>query len=173
MNFSLTESLTVLAKTPYTLSSLLSNLSPSWTFETEGYDGWSVHDVMGHLIHCEKAGWLSRAQFILSQENPEEWQAFDPVAHLSEGVNRPLEELLADFRWYRRQSLEKIKSWNLRKSDWTVKGNHPHFGEITLSELLATWVLHDLNHINQITRILAKQYEGEVGPWAAYLKILN
>jgi uncharacterized damage-inducible protein DinB len=173
MEFTLEKALDILERIPDVLFTLLQNLSSDWTSQNEGPETWSVYDVIGHLIHCERAGWISRVQIIHSKDADATFKPFDRSAHFEESKGKSLTHLLNEFRSLREKSLQTLISKNLTKEDLASKGLHPVFGEVTLSQLLATWTVHDLNHIAQIVRIMSKQYHNEVGPWQAYLGILQ
>lgn len=173
MKFDLNHSLDILRRTPDVLNTLLSGLSDDWTLPNEGGDTWSAFDVVGHLIHAERTDWIPRMEIILSARENKTFPPFDRFAQFEENKGKSLMMLLAEFKTERQKSIEKLLSKNLTSSDPDKKGIHPALGEVTLRQLLATWVVHDLNHISQISRVMAKQYQGEVGPWVAYLGILN
>jgi uncharacterized damage-inducible protein DinB len=173
MEFNLEKSLNILERTPNVLLTMLQDLSPGWTSQNEGPETWSVYDVIGHLIHCEKAGWIARVQIIHSKDTSATFKPFDRRAHFEESKGKSLSYLLNEFKSLREKSLQILISKNLAQEDFQTKGLHPVFGEVTLSQLLATWTVHDLNHIGQIVRIMSKQYQTEVGPWQAYLGILH
>lgn len=173
MQFELTRALEILQNTPSTLRSLLSGLSEDWTSVNEGGESWSVYDIIGHLIHGEKTDWVPRMEIILSEGDDKLFQPFDRFAQFEASKGKTLAQLLDEFSMLRTQNLEILRLKNLSKDDFNKNGLHPAFGEVTLSQLLATWVVHDLNHISQIARVLAHQYKEEVGPWVAYLKVLQ
>lgn len=173
MNFSLQRSLEILQRTPATLSALLSGLSTEWTEKNEGGDTWSVYDVIGHLIHGDRTDWVERTKIILSDGGDKNFPPFDRFAQFDESKGKTLSQLLEEFSEVRQASIEKLRSLRITEEDWSKTGRHPKFGEVTLAQLLSTWVAHDLDHIYQIARIMAKQYAGDVGPWVEYLKILR
>ena len=173
MQFELTRALEILQNTPSTLRSLLSGLSEDWTSVNEGGESWSVYDIIGHLIHGEKTDWVPRMEIILSEGDDKLFQPFDRFAQFEASKGKTLAQLLDEFSMLRTQNLEILRLKNLSKDYFNKNGIHPAFGEVTLSQLLATWVVHDLNHISQIARVLAHQYKEEVGPWVAYLKVLQ
>lgn len=173
MHFSLEHSLQILEATPATLSSLLRHLSPEWTTANEGPETWSAYDVIGHLIHGEKTDWLARAEIILSNAPERAFKPFDRFAQFEESKGKTLHELLDDFKNIRKESIARLRSLHIEPEDLTRTAIHPTFGEVTLSQLLSTWVVHDLDHISQISRVMAKQYTEAVGPWIAFLKILR
>ena len=173
MTFNLDKSTEILARTPLVLESLLTGLSREWLMENEGENTWSPYDIVGHLIHGEKTDWIPRARVILSDEEDKTFVPFDRFAQLEEDSNKPITELLQDFRRLRMENIEVLKSFDLDEEKLAKKGMHPELGEATLKELLSTWTVHDLGHIAQISRVMAKQYKDEVGPWGAWLGILK
>lgn len=168
----LNEAVAVLARTPASLSALLEGLPDIWVRATEGGETWSPYDVIGHLIHGERTDWIPRARHILSGE-ARPFDKFDRTAQFEESRGKSLGELLATFAELRRESLEALSGMNLSGEDLGRKGLHPELGEVTLGQLLATWVVHDLDHLGQIARTMAKAYTRAVGPWSAYLSILR
>lgn len=172
MDFNLESSLQILERTPGALSVLLSDIDERWTLNNEDGDTWSVFDVVGHLIHGEKTDWLPRAKMILDGSG-ETFETFDRFAQFDESKGKTLTELLNEFTELRTRNLETLRTLNITADMLTMKGVHPEFGEVTLSQLLATWVVHDLNHVSHISRIMAKQYAEAVGPWSEYLGILK
>lgn len=173
MKFSIEKAIEILERTPATLSHLLTGLSDDWTAHNEGGDTWAVYDVIGHLIHGDKTDWLIRAELILSEAANKTFEAFDRFAQFENSKGKNLSQLLIEFQEVRLQNLTKLQQLNIQPADLQKTGIHPVFGEVTLSQLLATWVAHDLDHISQISRIMAKQYKEEIGPWIAFLKVLN
>ena len=173
MDFDFKKALEILNRTPQVLHSLLSDLSFEWYNENEGGDSWSPYDVMGHLIHCEKTDWIPRAKIILSNAAEKTFIPFDRYAQFNVSEKKSLEQLLDEFQSLRIENLKTLEALNLTDIDLAKRGVHPELGEVNLKELLSTWVVHDLGHISQITRVMAKQYGSEVGPWKRYLGILN
>ena len=129
--------------------------------------------MVGHLIHGEKADWVPRAEIILSENSEKKFEPFDRLAQFEESKGKTLIQLLEEFKLLRKKNIERLLSKNLSEEDLERKGIHPAFGEVKLSQLLSTWVAHDLDHISQISRVMAKQYKDDVGPWIEYLKILR
>ena len=166
------EAVAVLERTPAALGALLAGLPESWVRATEGDGTWSPYDVVGHLVHGERTDWLPRARHILAGET-RPFDPFDREAQFAESRGVGLEELLATFAELRRESVASLVGMNLTRVDLKRTGRHPELGEVTLAQLLATWVVHDLDHIGQIARVMAKAYSGAVGPWGAYLSILR
>lgn len=174
MNYSVTNSIEILERTPTVLDSMLIGISDEWVYSNEGENTWSPYQVVGHLIHGEKTDWIPRAKIILSKSPDKTFTPFDRFAQLNDTRNLPISVLLQEFKALRSQNLEELKS--LKVDDETTLaeiGIHPEFGEVTLRELLASWTVHDLGHIAQISRVMAKQYKAEVGPWIKYIRILQ
>ena len=140
---------------------------------SEGEDTWSVFDVVGHLIDGERVNWLPRARMILESGESRTFEPFDRLGHVREGRGKTLEQLLDEFTRLRQENVGELSALNLRREDLERRGRHPAFGVVTLSELLATWATHDLTHLHQISRIMAGQYRDAVGPWSAYLGVLQ
>jgi DinB family protein len=173
MNFTLEKSIEILERTPGVLDAMLQNVSADWTSINEGGESWSVYDIIGHLIHGEKTDWMPRAEIILAEKPDKKFELFDRFAQFEESKGKSLQQLLEEFKVLRKKNIELLLSKNITNKTLEEKGIHPAFGEVTLSQLLATWVAHDLNHIAQIARVMAKQYKSAVGPWTAYLRILQ
>jgi uncharacterized damage-inducible protein DinB len=169
--FDLGEALALLERTPASLCALLEHLPQDWLEATEGGATWSPREVVGHLLYCERANWLPRASHILQGGGP--LPPFDRHRHLSEYRDRPADALLAEFAEARRQSLATLRGMKLTPADLNRTGQHPDLGTVSLGQLLATWVVHDLDHMVQVARTLAKRYAREVGPWSAYLSVLR
>lgn len=172
MTFNLEKSIEILERTPHVLQTMLKNISKEWVFQNEGGETWSVYDVIGHLIHGEKTDWIPRTEIILSNTPNKVFQPFDRFAQFEDSKGASLEQLLEEFKILRAKNIEYLRSKNIT-DNLEEKGIHPSFGEVNLSQLLSTWVVHDLNHIAQISRVMAKQYKSEVGPWIEYLRILQ
>lgn len=172
MDFNLDDALAVLEATPPTLAALLSGLSPIWVLATEGEGTWSPFDVLGHLVHGERTDWIPRARHILAGD-ARPFEPFDRTAMLAESRGKGLDELLATFAKLRAENLAELRTMRLSLADLERTGQHPELGAVTLQQLLATWVVHDLDHVGQIARVMAKVYGDEVGPWRAYVSILN
>jgi uncharacterized damage-inducible protein DinB len=168
----LTDAVAVLERTPASLRALLEGLPETWIRATEGVGTWSPYDVIGHLIHGERTDWMMRSRYILEGEM-RPFEPFDRMAQFKESEGKSLSELLATFAELRRENLKTLSEMNLTDDDLARKGLHPEFGEVTLAQLLATWVVHDLDHVAQIARTMAKVYTETVGPWSAYLSILR
>lgn len=162
----------LLGRTPATLSALLRDLPERWISATEGEATWSPFDVVGHLIFAEKSNWIPRARQILAGDS-RPFESFDREGQFAESRGRKIGELLETFARLRRESLAALEGFNLTGEDLSRRGVHPEFGEVTLGQLLATWAVHDLDHVGQIARTMAKVYGTAVGPWSAYLSILR
>lgn len=163
----------ILSQTPDTLTSLLQGLSDPWVRSNEGDETWSPVDVLGHLIHGEETDWIPRAEIILQQGTDRPFEPFDRLAQFERFKNHSPDELLALFRTRRKENLNTLTGMDLTPEKLELRGVHPELGEVTLRQLLATWTVHDLSHINQITRVMAKQYREEVGPWREYIRLLK
>lgn len=172
MTFEIDKSIEILERTPGTVAAMLSGLSAEWTQANEGPDTWTPRDVVAHLIYCEKANWMMRAEIILKAAD-KQFGPFDRTAHFEQSKGKQLPELLREFEALRKANMEKLKSLNLADDDLIKTGIHPAFGEVTLSQLLSAWVVHDLTHQSQMLRVMAKQYKEAVGPWSEYLRILK
>lgn len=173
MPFNLQESIDILSRTPAVLENLLQGLPDSWLRSNEGENTWSPCDIVGHLIHGEKTDWLVRTKIILGDSENKRFEPYDRFAQEREDQTRSIEVLLNEFQKRRSDNLSELKSMQISESDLDKKGMHPELGEVSLRHLLAAWVVHDLGHIAQISRVMAKQYGDEVGPWPAYLGILK
>ena len=170
--FNLDDAVAILERTPSTLSTLLAGLPDRWVRATEGADTWSPYDVIGHLIHGERTDWIPRARHILAGER-RPFEPFDRTAQFAESQGKSVGELLATFAELRRENVAALVGMNLTGGDLSRTGQHPELGEVRLGQLLATWVVHDLDHVGQVARTMAKLYADAVGPWSAYLSILQ
>lgn len=173
MNFDLPHAVAVLERTPAVLRVLLADLPPAWIRGTEGPETWSPFDVVGHLIDGEEKDWMARTRIILAQGADRRFEPFDRFRHLQVNQGRTLGELLDRFAELRRRSLADLAALAIGPAQLALTGEHPEFGSVTLEQLLATWVAHDLGHLAQIARVMAKQYTETVGPWQAYLPVLH
>jgi len=173
MDFDLTSGIAILHRTPHTLRAMLAGLSPTWTDATEGPDTWSPYVIVGHLVHGERTDWIPRAQLILAQGPQRRFTPFDRFAQFRESEGKSLTGLLDEFARLRAQNLATLASWRLTDAQLALHGEHPDFGHVTLRQLLATWVAHDLGHVAQTARVMAKQYRTSVGPWRAYLPVMD
>ena len=173
MNFELANAIEILRRTPATLNSLLRGLPDPWLVQNEGPDTWSPYDVIGHLIHGEQTDWIPRAKMILDHGETRAFEPFDRVAMFAESKGKSIIELLDTFAELRAKNLCELESLNLTSDLLDKRGRHPELGEVTLRQLLSTWVVHDLGHVRQVVRVISKQYGDAVGPWKAYLSILG
>jgi hypothetical protein len=171
--FDIDESMAILARTPPTLDALLRGLPQRWTSANEGGGTWSPYDVVGHLIHGEETDWIPRAKIILEHGESRTFDKFNREAQFEAPQRRTLESRLDEFAALRRENLRQLAGLQLTAADLDRTGRHPAFGVVTLRQLLATWVAHDLDHVMQISRVLGRQYAGEVGPWRAYLRVIS
>lgn len=173
MEHKLSNTISLLACTPAALNALLRDLPESLTSCSEGENTWSAFDVVGHLIHGECTDWIPRTKIILQHGDSKPFDPFDRNAQFRYSQGKSLHQLLDEFARLRSQSLEQLRAFNLRPEDLNRRGKHPALGTVTLSELLATWVAHDLTHLHQVSRILAHQYREAVGPFRQYLGVLQ
>ncbi|MEN3326553.1 MAG: hypothetical protein V7638_1360 [Acidobacteriota bacterium] len=173
MEFELAQAIAVLQRTPATLTSLLRDLPEPWLVQNEGPETWSPYDVIGHLIHGDETDWIPRAKIILEHGETRPFEPFDRVAMFEASKGKSIVELLDTFAQLRTQNLRELESPNLTSDLLDKRGRHPELGLVTLRQLLSTWVVHDLGHVRQIVRVMSKQYGDAVGPWKAYLSILD
>lgn len=173
MKFDLNKSYEILERTPAVLKTLLKGLGDEWLMQNEGPETFSPYDVIGHLIHGEKTDWAVRAKIILEFGIEKPFEPWDRFAQYKESRGKSLHEMLDEFEKLRNGNIGWLKSQELKEEDFDKKGMHPSLGEVTLRNLLSTWVVHDLAHIAQITRVMAKQYKEEMGPWPEFFRILN
>ena len=173
MNYSKEQGIEILERTPAILKSLLANISQDWVMNNEGADTFSPYDVVGHLIHGEKTDWVVRAKIILEHGVNKPFEPYDRFAQYEESKGKTLGQLLDEFEKIRKENVGWLQSIQLTEDDLERKGMHPVLGEVTLRNLLSTWVVHDLTHIAQITRVMAKQYKEEMGPWPQFFRILQ
>jgi hypothetical protein len=171
--FHLDESVAVLTRTPATLDALLRGMPDLWVRRNEGNDTWSAFDIVGHLIFGERTDWIPRARIILQQGETRAFDPFDRFAQFKESQGKSLEQLLDEFARLRKENLAALRTLNLQPEDLKRRGKHPELGVVTLAELLATWAMHDLTHLHQLSRVMASQYRQTVGPWSAYLGVLQ
>lgn len=173
MSSFLETSAALLERTPVTLTAWLQGLPDEWSRTNEGESTFSPFDVVGHLIHGEKTDWIPRARIILEHGPARPFDRYDRFAQFRDSQSRPLESLLEEFGRLRRDNLTTLRGWNLSEGDLERGGMHPVLGPVTLRQLLATWVAHDMTHLHQIARTMAHQLRDQVGPWAAYLGVLH
>jgi hypothetical protein len=173
MEHNLPQTISLLARTPAALNALLRNLPETWTLRNEGENTWSAFDIVGHLIHGERTDWMARARMVLQFGEFRTFEPFDRWGQAREVQGKSMEQLLDEFAQLRSQNLRELNALNLQQQELERSGRHPALGIVTLSQLLATWVIHDLTHLHQISRVMAHQYRDAVGPWSAYLGVLQ
>jgi uncharacterized damage-inducible protein DinB len=171
--FVMEEAVAVLSRTPAALDALLRGLPDGWITAHEGGETWSPFDVVAHLVHCEHTDWMPRVRVILEHGDTRPFDPFDRFGHVALAKGRSLDSLLDELAIVRRSSLRDLRDLGLTEADLDRRGHHPGLGTVTLRELLATWMAHDLDHVFQISRVMARQYADAVGPWQAYLRIIS
>jgi hypothetical protein len=169
----LDDTIALLSRTPAALDALLRGLPDVWIRGNEGENTWTPFDVVGHLIHGERTDWIPRARRILEDGETRPFDPFDRLGHLHESEGKSLGDLLDEFARLRSEGLDQLRAMNLQAGDLDRRGRHPGLGVVTLSELLATWAAHDLTHLHQLSRVMASQYRELVGPWTAYLGVMQ
>jgi hypothetical protein len=172
-DLSLAETTEVLTRTPTILNALLRRLPSIWVSRNEGEDSWNAFDIVGHLIVGERTDWMPRVRILLENGEARPFDPFDRFAQFKESQGKSMDQLLDDFACLRRENLAALQALNLQPEDLTRRGRHPVLGVVTLSELLATWAVHDLTHMHQLSRVMAHQYRDAVGPWSVYLGVLQ
>jgi hypothetical protein len=173
MKFDLNQAISVLERTPGVFKQLLDNISQEWTHKNEGKDTWSPYDVVGHLVHGEKTDWMPRLEIVLNDSENNTFEPYDRFAQFEMSKGKSLGDLLDEFEILRKKNLRTLKSKFLSSNDLTKQGIHLVLGPVTLNQMLSAWVVHDLGHIAQVSRVMAKQYKEEIGPWTQYLTIVN
>jgi hypothetical protein len=173
MSFDLDTAVDVLRRTPPTLQALLAGLGEPLVRGAEGPDTFSPFDVVGHLIDGEETDWIPRARIILARGPSLRFEPYDRFRHRARNRDRTLASLLEEFARLRAANLELLRSWRLGSRELDLPGEHPSLGPVTLRQLLAAWVVHDLGHLAQTARVMAKQYRDEVGPWVPFLPVLT
>lgn len=173
MSFQLTEAIAILERTPATFRGMLDGLNDAWTTANEGPDTFSAFDNVGHLIHGERTDWIPRARIILDQGANRRFEPYDRFAQVRESKGKSLAQLLDEFENLRAENIATLRGWNLSDTELALEGEHPELGPVTLRQLLAAWVVHDLGHVAQTARVLSKRYRETVGPWRAYLPVLE
>lgn len=173
MSFQLTEAIAILERTPATFRGMLDGLNDVWTTANEGPDTFSAFDNVGHLIHGERTDWIPRARIILDQGAHRRFDPYDRFAQVRESKGKSLARLLDEFENLRAENIATLRGWNLSDTELALEGEHPELGPVTLRQLLAAWVVHDLGHVAQTARVLSKRYREAVGPWRAYLPVLD
>lgn len=173
MSFELGRSLDLLQRTPAVLAALLRGIDPAWARATEGPETFSPFDIVGHLIDGEETDWVARARILLAAGPDPRFAPYDRHRHRDRNRDRSLESLLEEFARLRAANLEIVRRWRLTDAQLALTATHPALGTVTLRQLLATWVVHDLGHLAQAARVMAKQYKEDIGPWAAYLPVVT
>lgn len=173
MTHDLEQTIALLTRTPAALDALLRDLPDAWTSRNEGDGTWSAFDIMGHLIHGERTDWMPRTRLILQFGDARPFETFDRLGHVNESRGKTLSRLLDEFARLRDDNLRELRALNLQPSDLERRGRHPALGPVTLSQLLATWPAHDLSHLHQLSRVMAHQVRGTVGPWTAFLGVMQ
>lgn len=173
MQNSIEHTIQILERTPHTLHALLNNLNEEWTQKNEGGETWSPYDVIGHLIHCDEENWIPRIQIVLSDTVVKKFEPLDRFAQLEKSKGKTINQLLDEFIKIRFSSIAKLRALNITHEQFNKTAIHPEFGSVNLSQLISTWLVHDLDHISQISRVMAKQYKDDVGPWIQYLRVLK
>ena len=173
MQHNLQDTISLLSRTPTALDALLRGLPETWTLRNEGEQTWTAFDIVGHLIHGERTDWMPRTKMILQFGKSKAFEPFDRWAQERESQGKSLEQLLDEFAHSRSTNLNELRALNLQPEDLVRRGRHPALGVVTLSQLLAAWAAHDLTHLHQISRVMAHQYREAVGPWSAYLGVLQ
>lgn len=172
MKFNVEQAIQILERTPFVVEALVKGLDDDWTMHNEGGETWNAFDIVGHYIHGEKTDWIPRMQIILG-DGDKNFKPFDRFAQFKDSKGKTLDQLLGEFHILRKESLNILNGISFTDEMFDRTGIHPKFGAVTLRQLLSTWVVHDLTHIHQLSRVLAKQYETEVGPWYEFLGVLN
>ena len=173
MDYQYEDAVEILRRTPATLTALLRGLPEAWTTSTAGPNTWSAYDIVGHLLHGDETDWIARARIILEHGEQRPFDSFNRTAMFDKYEGHTLDQLLAAFAETRANNLAALRELRITPERLTRTGAHPALGKVTLSQLLATWVVHDLNHIGQIVEVMSRQYAEAVGPWSAYLAILT
>lgn len=173
MDYQYAHAVAILRRTPVTLTALLRGLPEAWTTSTEGPDTWSAHDIVGHLLNGEETDWIERTRILLEHGEKRPFDSVNRTAMFEKYTGFSLDQLLAAFEQAREKNLATLSELQITPEKLTLTGTHPALGTVTLSQLLATWVVHDLNHIGQVVEVLSRQYDEAVGPWRVYLNILT
>lgn len=173
MTHSLDHTTALLARTPAALDALLRGLPDAWTFRNEGENTWNAFDIVGHLIHCERTDWLPRAKWLMQHGKTQPFPPFDRFGHVRESQGKSLSQLLDEFAQLRSEDLAELRAMNLQPGDLARIGLHPALGPLTLSDLLAAWAAHDLNHIHQLSRVMANQYRESIGPFTKFMGVMH
>jgi len=173
MEYNLEKSIALIERTPAVLDTMLRDLPDEWTMRNEGEKSWSAYDIVGHLIHGELTDWLPRARRILEHGESKPFDRFDRTAQERESKGKSLGQLLDEFARLRTESVRQLRAMNLSAADLAKRGRHPALGVVTLSQLLASWPVHDLTHLHQLSRVMAHQYREAIGPWTVYMGVMQ
>jgi len=173
MNFNLSKSIELLERTPDVYSTLFKNSTHNWDKINEGKNTWNGYNIIGHLIHGEKTDWIPRAEIIMGNREDKTFVPYDRFAQEKLYSSQTTEELLKEFKKLRTENIQILKSWNLTEADLNKEGIHPDLKIVTLRELISTWTIHDMIHLNQISRTIVKHYSEDIGPWKEYVRLLN
>jgi len=173
MDHNLEQTISLLARTPAALNALLRGLPEAWTLQNEGENTWSAFDIVGHLIHADRTDWMARTNRILHSGESRPFDPFDRLGQIKASQGKSLEQLLDEFARIRSVKLGELRALNLQPRDLELRGQHPALGVTSLGQLLATWAVHDLTHLHQLSRVMASQYRAAVGPWSQYLGVLQ
>ena len=173
MELNLREATAVLRRTPQVLDGMLRGLPDPWIRGNEGPETFSPFDVLGHLIHGERTDWMPRVRLVLEFQDGRPFEPFDRFAQIEASRGKSLDVLLDEFRDLRAANLAALDTLRITPDQFSLKGRHPALGSVTLGQLLATWVAHDLDHVVQVARTMAVQYRDAVGPWLEFLSVLR
>jgi hypothetical protein len=173
MKFNLNKSIQILERTPKVLNAYLKDLDKDWVYNNEGENTWSPFDIVGHLVHGEKTDWITRTKILLKNNPKLKFDSFDRFAQIETSKGKSLTELLEEFEQLRKENIKTLKAFKISENEFEYKAIHSELGVVNLKQLLATWTVHDLGHIAQISRVMAKQYKNEVGAWFAYIGVLK
>lgn len=173
MNFNLEKSIELLERSPKTYKALFYDLNHNWATVNEGENTWCAHDIIGHLIHGENTDWIPRAKIILGKQKDKTFEPYDRFAQSKLYASQSINELLNTFEALRNANIEELKLLNLTEIELNQEGIHPDLGPVTLKELISTWTIHDMVHLNQISRVIVKHYSKDIGPWSKYVRLLN
>ena len=173
MQANLDATIALLESTPDALNGMLRNLPVEWTHNNEGGESWSVFDIVGHLIHADLGLWIFRPKWILEHGDSEPFPVFDRQGHRQVTAGKTLSQLLDEFALIRARKLNELRSLNLKPEDFKRVGKHPVLGATTLGEVVSSWAAHDLNHLHQISRVMAYQYREAIGPWQKFMGVMH
>ena len=173
MEQNISQTLALLERAPHAYNALLRGLPDAWTLQNEGGASWNAFDIVGHLVHCERADWMPRIERILHYGESQPFEPLDREAQKHESSGKSLNQILDEFRDLRAGNLDLVRQLNLQPADLARTGMHPALGPVTLSNLLATWAAHDMTHLHQLSRVLAYQYREAVGPWSKFMGVMK